>query len=1740
MTLQYLDLLVLNSKNTPQDVALYLRQASDRHSIGDVNACLLQAIEQEIVAPEIFCLWMSAVRHIHIVLGGITQRFSLHIRRLAIKSFGRMLRTKSWKEAWNSIGGTPGMLKLMEHFSSDEVGYMCEAIGKSGNLRPNRNESQREMVTELARALFPLAYPDSVYKTKDERPLSHHYVLLVPSCSSNFVIEVLQNMGRPFGNYPSLPLARITQYHWPMLRTRILAVIRDEPTAKRRKTGSIEDVYISSFHLALLLSTIPQLPTQEKGLSSSMSFSFSVLQSLANDKDANLDSFPVASGLVDPLIRRLKRNGASKARNREAIDLIMTYLQRKPKEVGGNYQAWSKFLRLLLRCWCDDPDMFEGKLISFLKMYDLGRGPRFEQFDKFIFEVPQAKRYDLLRLMLLHLKGLGYDIETEQGLKNTTLGGWPKKLITALPPPDAVALLERLIQVRPDCDFLEPTVRHFRDKSSILSLRLEENSGYSDPKILLVLVGHHEKRIMELAKEAIDQNKEKAARSRDPGTRAWHAKAASFYAIATRSLQLYEDVVLWSRRFVRDPQCRRDLFVSYATLESDEGIQLLAGGLSDYSGIASAEVRARVEKGNQIIMHFLEFALNALREQSFSKSDWAPALRLFRDVPLARMKHARQLRKVMSISIEDLDHILWSPTLDMLIKAETIGLQQGHEALELNTGRGSLDYGCSYMASPIHLKPNTLCRSVYRFLDDLARRRDALWREFRPTVQPAAAVLGDPWPKGLPIQHFSYIKASGKDFSNEDSPFLCQRAKDAVFLKKDVLITDANPGEDAREAISTFVDRWQAALKIYVEHDSSFGDPEQRARAALEHALQLSQDRMNRREGLRFWSFIFKQVLPTFVLPQYTELEAEDIQNLNLQLPSEPELDGRDEWNPYTTNGSKQKSHVLPVTALDCMLHAPEYSTWGDTKEMVIPGVETLQKATFDFWHQAQHRLGKFGYPAHEAIITAALLFLDSRIPGPPSIYNTPFPDVSQPRLPAVFLDQDFLDQTKDDKEQRALDILETSLRRVPPRLLSDLTAAALTALSNMADDSPGLSSLQHLAYNLLHLLSECENPEFACNGVLSVVVNHPDASSWHRFLLSKSFLRRLPAQAANVLLQDFARAVSVKLGEQVRQMKQRGRSQEHKDEQSAAKPVIKVTTIKFLAQLFGSVDAIPTANVVDVLAQLFKQASHLDVRVAIVNGLTSKLEQYQDADSAGLREKILSALEMAVPVMGQLTERHPISEHEWIECESGGDLPEIYGDGMIHSLQPIQGAISRTFSSSQSINSTTRLAILDRIILPSIERSRHNNQRWVSLFLKRYVPECPAHTLVALPVKPFILSDVVRTRPDSAPFKVLQLQQQYILCNLNPPEQVRTFLESMRIDYGFRSSTAGKHFLYLFGRGTSVISDPLMAHWLIADRLSVELPVSSRIVPEHLTNFLLEQASTLLFHPYPPDPNFSAWDSFIGALRPFMARHLYDWQIEMWPEHVRPLLLRIIALIASIRDDPKWTSAAPLTRQPLYLPDDYILHLRSQFQIPAFAPKGHSLETCRIYAAQIIHEIRLLVGTGLPAHSKLATLKSEVQEFAGTQEDRLRIATLIGDVWGHEKGGNSTTTVPIMKLPQNTVSQQQQQEEKLEESDHDNSDNDDDDKSAMDIDTNNTHLTITTTPQSHPETILRAEFASDLLLLGNKVNRHILSDYKANVEFMIGRWIGNQEIEELRLLGFKMAKVFEIEFTGEHPFRKG
>ena len=521
-----------------------------------------------------------------------------------------------------------------------------------------------------------------------------------------------------------------------------------------------------------------------------------------------------------------------------------------------------------------------------------------------------------------------------------------------------------------------------------------------------------------------------------------------------------------------------------------EGIALLSGIPFDMSQEWNgSKVHSRVVEANNVLLCFLETAGQALREPSFQAHDWQAPLTLFRSVVEARLAEAPKLQKILRISDDELYTMLWSETLIMLIRAEKIGLQPGHEALNFNSANGPLCYNNHGYEALKRPHP-----SSYRFIDNLARARDQLWQEVRPTIHPSASILDPPWSRGLPIQCLPGPVDVASEFAQGATPFILARATDVVFLQPSIALSSISEDAEIRAAIGSFIDSYKFAVRIYVFGSPSNIDCNTRATHAWTHALRAwTGQRVTRDEGFRTWRPCFAQALPSFKLPPPDpESEAE----LYPVLPTDVDPYENTEWDPALHQPHKVDPQPLPVTYLDCILTANINGNFKTSTGFTVPRTHTQGFVPAKIW--SLHRLGNFAtvpFAIIEGLVVSAMLFLDAKKGGSSRVLASPFPTELDVRYPPLFLDPEFL-LRPELHERSAREVLESLISTVPPVLLAKLAETTFAALSSTVHGNPELGSLERMAYGLLSLLLSSDRPQLAATLILRAIIERPDASS--------------------------------------------------------------------------------------------------------------------------------------------------------------------------------------------------------------------------------------------------------------------------------------------------------------------------------------------------------------------------------------------------------------------------------------------------------------------------------------------------------------------------------------------------------------------------------------------------------------------------------------------------------------------
>lgn len=846
-------------------------------------------------------------------------------------------------------------------------------------------------------------------------------------------------------------------------------------------------------------------------------------------------------------------------------------------------------------------------------------------------------------------------------------------------------------------------------------------------------------------------------------------------------------------------------------------------------------------------------------------------------------------------------------------------------------------------------------------------------------MDPAVAALKPPWPRGLPIQCLMGSANIAVDSAFKQTPFMANRAAEVVMIDPAIALVDVSDDKEIRRAIGQIIDNFNTALEVYIMQCPPGYERDTRVHAAWSHAINtLSNGRMSENEAELFWRNIFKNALPHENLPDLK-------MDFNKEYPLIPTgVDPREpyEWNPASLVPPKVESRELPVTILDCMITAPQWLDWNTKYDLAVPKPTTQAFVPAPIWSPERlSRFRKLTRPVQEGMIATALLVESSKIEGSSRILASPFPSESNVRYPSLFLDHDFL-VFWEILYYPSVVALSNFIKLVPPTLLLDLTTSALNALSTAPSTSTKFAYTERTAYRLLILLSKSDRPHLASTLIVHVVLDRPDASSWHRQLLSKSFIRNLSARQAQSLISLFASSILEGLEHQVTSS---SNQQKAKDSDNSSDRYIKVTTVKFLVQLLDDADFVAPVFCVDILSKLFQTASHIDIRVAVLDSILSRYGRCGYDASSALAEKLISALELAVPVLSSLNERQQTKDADWTEAESTGKLPEVYDDGGMLAFPPMLDVVLRSIPIHCASSGKLRTALIQRIVLPVIEKSTEESARWVKMFCLKHLPAGQSIHTSSFPVRPGILVYLLQTCPQELPRHILDLYQQFFLTNISPPARLLELNNKVNADIALRDSNEAQYWLSMYGNKADIPTSAVVS--------LLTKPWTSSMVPNgfqisHVQEIVFEQAEALL---QLSDESFTHWNNFISALAPSIDKYRSEQDRSAWLANGTPVILRIIGKIDALRT-PAWQRDR--NRQPALLPSTFRLRLWL-LDYPQLYHSPGPAGRCATFAQQLIAVLQESIDLGLAHHARLAEIEAAASRCL--LEDGVRVACCLG-----------------------------------------------------------------------------------------------------------------------------------------------
>ncbi|KAI1374367.1 hypothetical protein F4677DRAFT_165451 [Hypoxylon crocopeplum] len=1557
------DNAILRNGSSPE-LARYFQQLLLHTHWKQISDHIFASVDSGAVPPTVVSVFLSVCKEPGAVTDALRQRVSHYARLAAIHHFKKQSRSDSFFDIWNAVGGTEGLLALMSQISVDEVHSLCRRLGET-NVTKGPVQARQQCMSELFEALHNTDGENrNVPRNPDVRPLGSYYDLIIPACTGDTIFETISEARRP---RKIASQARAEPYQ----RAFLTAICPGKQVGKK----------ITPYKFVLD--------------GSNVNFSLDVLQWLSvNPTSLGTNADNVMADLILPLARRLGNQRAHVNLQIRFYDLIIRCINAKPSIVN---MLQHKIISYAIQAWNRAPEKREAMkdLLATLISLMPNRYPwTLEAMAGELRRIQYGLRLPLLQLSLQNAKQLMISIDLYSKASNENLRSlielWPPVMFWRLPSGIALRLFQYIRRAHPDDRFISARGPH--SWKVVMDSANYDHEEFGDPDSFSALmhsrhygINSNDASWLSGTEKVLQERRVKAIHARNAVERADWARSAVLLSIASGSLSLYEDTLLWARRFNRDHLALKVLYAD-DTICTSAGLDLLCAipdstTNPDYLGV----MKRNIERANQILMEFLETLSTCRREPAFHLRSMEGILLLPSKVIGRRIVRLSALQKHTGLSYDEIFDSVWEPTITMLLDVERFGLEQEHSKFKANTLNGPLK---KEAIAGVHT------RHIAKFLDKLGESRDKLWKEYRLQTYPAVTILQASWPRGLPIQyiappefyptmrssHAPFIRRRRKYVRNtrtcspamsfKNMPYLELRARSIVFASGEDVLAALPDDKEVSEAIGPFVDEYSVALRIFALAVDKGPERDGRILQAWNHALtELTGNRMSAEEAVWYWKKVFDSD-PDHKLP---EAAMAAFKIADIALPAQDEFGNPVEWNPslkYLSTAPastvKHEPRQLPKTILDCMLTRHSAFSGPRICDIHAPfdpqptSTSASEVKTSVFYFYAS--LATIPPSTKDALVAVTMASLNAKYGSDSSFLMQPFPTLDDARFPALYLDEEFLEGIGVGFSHAPLLFTRLSAS-VPTQLLRSLAESLLTRLETNGDNADALKA----TIELIKRLSLGDHPSAACDLIREVVLNSQDYSSWFRHILNEKFLRRLSASEAKAFFYDFSMAINDKLRRQQREI-----ASSETASKEPSPPLVKVTTVKLVAQLLREAKYVDQKFACEILVSLLKGATHPDIRIEVVEGLLSI--KSETAKQELLQSSIVDIIEEhVVPIAASINERRPPTDADWLKAERReGPLPDVYESRGMHRLPPILNllvdAIPTAFTENDEAGSRRYEMWMRRVIVPILELSSVNHQRWTSLFLKHngFIP--PVGGLPAVPVIPRLLPNLFENHAQFLPSSTFRAIKDLVLINITPPESIVTINNAIETNSELLQSNAGKHWLFVW----NATKDPLslgvyQSTGLLLDKsMNASSEERGGATINALRRFMADVAET-----YITKSDISGYNEFIECF----ARRISSPQTwSFFHLNCMPLLESFIAQLNSLRT-VEWQHNP--NRHPPTLPDTFHIKVQILKGKHSYRSSGALLTVgVRDFARDVTSLIQELTNDGTPYHDKWPVLK--------------------------------------------------------------------------------------------------------------------------------------------------------------------
>ncbi|KAH6669663.1 hypothetical protein F5X68DRAFT_249078 [Plectosphaerella plurivora] len=574
------------------------------------------------------------------IVASLRQTDSASERCQAITNFGKAIRKDGlFQSAWEAIGGAQGLARTMSEFSVQDVEFMCIRLGHSSGAIGSVAE-RRAALGDLVRILWDTPY--------DVRPLHHYYQNIVPACE----YEVFKE----FEARPEI------DWGWShSQKKRALCAYRNEFQREfLRDLVSLDFGRVSFKDNLVLFHGDPGF--REKVLSAVATYGWVLHEDF-------MDSFAM------PILNRLARHGARDPSSRNRLrDLVIDCVAKHASDLKDGLHLEPKGLihRHLVQPYRVGDLSMESRLTRILvasprqdslkALFQLAMTPGKKQAGKQRNSGNDAKnRYDpypLFRLLVMHRRDFPVDISNDsdaniERLRRicTASDSWPLEMFTSTEPRNALALLNRLAKA----DHMSSFIQVPGSNRTVLHQNGEYDGVHADVEVLRAMLqsrlwGTDDARSQRI-RDIIEKRKKMAETAREAPKRAFWAKSTLNLCVAMGDLDTLEEAFVWARRFAKDSQTLRGLYVGHGhgilTDELDRLLSCVPLEDDQVGRLTSRSIAKNIATANRIAVELARIVATAASEPEFNVHAWLKLLLVPRTMVQLRADGAATLLKII-------------------------------------------------------------------------------------------------------------------------------------------------------------------------------------------------------------------------------------------------------------------------------------------------------------------------------------------------------------------------------------------------------------------------------------------------------------------------------------------------------------------------------------------------------------------------------------------------------------------------------------------------------------------------------------------------------------------------------------------------------------------------------------------------------------------------------------------------------------------------------------------------------------------------------------------------------------------------------------------------------------------------------------------------------------------------------------------------------------------------------------